>query len=301
MGGSLPRRAPAGILPDVRRFDWDEMRRYWETHSARWADLDLDLDPDALTNVCHPGAPLWLNRYYARGQRRVFESLLALVPPPVEGAAALDVGCGAARWSALLNNRGYAVTGIDLQPDLIERNRARFPTITFERAAAQDFDTSTRFSLVNTITVIQHVPFAEQDAVIARMRALCAPNAYAIALENVRDQDPHVFANSVRGWRSRFEHAGFSLVTLQRYDYSPFLRLVAMLRRAANRGLRREPVADASPESLVASGGMRDTLSAASDAAKRAAVALDSLLEPLLIAQNVPLPTVHCGFLFRAV
>ncbi len=284
----------------MRRFDWDEMRRYWETHSQRWSDLDLDLDPEGLTNVCHPGAPLWLNRYYARGQRRVFGSLLSLVPPPVQGAAALDVGCGAGRWSSLLHDRGFATTGIDLQPELIERNRARFPQVTFERAAAQDFRTDIRFALLVSVTVIQHVPFDEQDAVIARMRELCAPGAYAIVLENVRDQDPHVFANSIRGWRTKFEQRGFSLVTMQRYDYSPFLRLVAALRRGANRALGRRAPAE-SPESLVGAGGGRDAMSVASDAAKRVAVSLDSLIEPLLIAQNVPLPSVHCGLLFRAV
>lgn len=282
----------------MRRYDWDEMRRYWETHSARWADLDRDLDPEGLTNVCHPGAPLWLNRYYARGQRRAFEALLALVPP-AGGSSALDIGCGAGRWSALLHERGYAVTGIDLQPDLIEQNRERYPAITFERAAAQDFQTETRFSLISSVTVIQHVPFEQQDAVIARMRRLCAPGAYAIVLENVRDQDPHVFANPIRGWRTRFEQAGFILVTLQRYDYSPLLRLVGLLRRAGNRALARG--SDAStPETLVAAGGHRDALGVASNAVKRIAVALDSLIEPLLISQNVPLPTVHCGYLFRA-
>lgn len=279
------------------------MRRYWETHSARWADLDLDADPDGLTNVCHPGAPLWLNRYYARGQRRVFDALMSLVPEPTPGARALDIGCGAGRWSALLHDRGYATTGIDLQPELLERNRARYPEITFERAAAQDFQTEHRFDVISTVTVIQHVPAADQDAVVARMRALCAPGAYVIALENVRDQDPHVFANSIRGWRTLFESAGFALVTMQRYDYSPCLRFVDMLRRMIFAVLRRRSTGgrDVSPESLVSAGGARGMRNRTSHLVKRLAVKVDSKIEPVLIAQNAPLPTVHCGFLFRAI
>jgi 2-polyprenyl-3-methyl-5-hydroxy-6-metoxy-1,4-benzoquinol methylase len=283
----------------VRRFDWDEMRRYWETHSQRWADLDMGLDPEGLTNVCHPGAPLWLNRYYARGQRRAFDALMALVPAPETGAQALDVGCGAGRWSALLHERGYATTGIDLQPELIERNRARYPDITFERVAAQDLQTDARFGLITSVTVIQHVPFHEQDAVIARLAQLCARDGYVMALENVRDQDPHVFARSIRGWRTAFEGAGFTMVTMQRYDYSPMLRMVSLLRSIARRALRRRM--PESPSGLVASGGSQDGLSVVSNAAKRAAVAIDSMIEPLLITQNVPLPTVHCGFLFKKV
>jgi hypothetical protein len=55
------------------------------------------------------------------------------------------------------------------------------------------------------------------------------------------------------------------------------------------------------PEGLVGSAGRKDALTRFSDAAKRVAVRLDSAIEPVLVAQNVPLPTVHRGYLFRAI
>lgn len=281
------------------RFTWNEMRRYWRAHSERWA-VDEAADPEGLGNVCYAGAPLWLNRHYARYQRLVFESLLAKVPAPGPDARALDVGCGAGRWSRLLFHAGYDVTGIDLQPELIDRNRARFPGIRFENVAVQDFS-APPFDLVCSVTVIQHVPYDEQDAVVERIRALAKDGGHAIVLENTHADAPHVFPRSLASWRTLFERVGFQTLSVLRYDYSPFLRLAGMARTAAARaaGRARPHESSADPEELVSRVGGRDSLSRLSERMNRAAAFLDRGIEPLLIKANPAASSVHCGFLFR--
>jgi SAM-dependent methyltransferase len=295
------------------RFDSTQAQEYWRVHYGRRAPVNLDNDADGLNNVCHPGRPLWLNRYYARFQDVVFRKLLAAVPrgQPPSAPRALDVGCGAGRWCRLLEAAGYDVTGVDLQSDLLARNRERMPGVRFVTGSMQDFSSSDTFDLVTTVTVLQHNPPEEQDRMIANMRRLLRPGGCALALENVSDQDVHVFANSVDGWTRRFERAGFRRLDLQRYDFSPLLRADRFVALGARRlaglaGLGRaqraasmEPPRDPGAPVPAARSPMRRAFVAAHEALLHVCVTGDSLVENVLIEANAPLPTVHCGFLFQ--
>lgn len=46
---------------------------------------------------------------------------------------ALDAACGTGRWAGYLASRGYAVTGIDATPKMLEQARGKAPTGHFER------------------------------------------------------------------------------------------------------------------------------------------------------------------------
>jgi 2-polyprenyl-3-methyl-5-hydroxy-6-metoxy-1,4-benzoquinol methylase len=289
----------------MKRFNWQEMRRYWESHNSHRATLDLDRDPAVLDNVIYSGAPLWLNEYYARHQKQAYEYLLAFLPPTRLGSRALDIGCGSARWCKFLSDRGYKVTGIDLQAELVDLNRARHPEIKFECVSVQEFEPEEPFDLISSVCVLQHNPFPEQDAMIRKLRAMIQPEGYVLALENVRDQAPHVFSNSLSGWQARFGNAGFESVAIQRYDYNFLNRLYGALRRRAASVLKSsKSIAEITPEKYLTRtpGGRKTTLLRHLDTgASRVAVAVDGVPEPLLIRSNLRLPTVHCGFLFKAV
>jgi 2-polyprenyl-3-methyl-5-hydroxy-6-metoxy-1,4-benzoquinol methylase len=290
------------------RFNWDQVRDYWRGQRGRAGRLDDIVDPDALGNVCHAGAPIWFNQYYARHQRTVFEMLLDQLPI-TDGARALDVGCGAGRWCRLLAERGFRVHGIDLQQALIDRNRSRYPNIAFDCVPIQEFSPPSPLDLITTVTVIQHVPFDEQKRALAKMASILKPGGHVLSLENVADQGAHVFANSIQGWVAAFGDVGLSLVNVRRYDYSPAIRLTSAAVNAAA-GLARRlgviarqegPVVPEAPteEGMNKGSAVRRALRAGGWAIRRAAVRVDDRIEPHLIHRNAGFSTVHCGFLFR--
>ncbi len=297
----------------MKRFNWAEMQEYWRLHSHQWSAIDFEQDPDGLANVVMPGAPLWLNRHFDRLHKLVYEKLFSEVPAPRPGARALDLGCGAGRWSRFLSEHGYRTTGIDLQPDLIEMNRKRFPGIEFHQVAIQDFSAPEPFDLISTVTVIQHVPFEEHDRIIAKISALLRPGGYALVLENILDQFPNVFSHRLAEWQAKFEQAGLRCLRTSRFNYDLFIRLhrwmagktVSALRpgRDASEQARE---AELTPEKFVnlsvpaeAQSGKKSALHTLNHGAQRLAVLLDALVEPVLIRLNPGLTAAHCGFLFR--
>lgn len=289
----------------MRRFTRQEMQKYWKVHNSRYAKLDYERDPDGLQNACHAGAPLWLNQYYARFQRMVYQKLFALVPQAITGARALDIGCGTARWCRFLADHGYDTVGIDFQPELMEINRRRHPDIKFFSTSIQDYLAEEPFDLISSVTVIQHIPFEDQNLIIQKLRELAKVNGYTIMLENLREQGPHVFSNTIKQWQAKFQEAGFICMAILRYDYSPFIRpytytiqrLISILRRG------HFDESAVTPETLMAPSmsGSRNFLHSLNNAIKKLAVGVDTIVEPILIQVNIPISTVHCGFLFKAI
>lgn len=297
-----------GAAAEMQRLTWPEMLDYWRLHDQRWGDIDYGLDPEGLINVCAPGQPIWLGKYYARFQRLVFGRLLAMTTDPAPGMRALDVGCGAARWCALLAGRGYRVTGIDIQPTLIADNRRRFREIEFVEVSLQEFAHEERFDLVSSVTVLQHLPFDEQARGVSRLRDLMVPGGYAIVLENVRHQAPERFSRSVAGWTSMFENAGFRTVALVPYNYSLALRVCGRLRSlfTADKGDKRarlhvESVVVARQDGESSASPLRQLLEHGHRTLLRLAVGVDTRAEPLLIGRRTPFAPANCGFLFQAV
>jgi hypothetical protein len=168
---------------------------------------------------------------------------------------------------------------------------------------------------VSSVTVLQHIPFDEQAHAVGHMRAALAEGGLAIVLENVHDQAPHVFSRSIGDWVELFRQKGFQVAAVRRYDYSPALRAVRVaqhLVRGALSGPSRSPSSgdDRGSESAVAraskSAGPSVSKppgagSRALRQAQRVALSVDSRLEGLLASRNARLPTLHAGFLFRAV
>ena len=295
-------------VSETARLTWPQMLDYWRLHDRRFGDIDYSRDPEGLTNICAPGQPFWLGRYYARFQRVIYERLLSRIPHPPPGTRALDVGCGAGRWCVLLARRGYRVTGIDIQPTLIAENRRRLPEIEFFEVPLQDFAYDERFDLVSSVTVLQHLPFDEQPRAIARLRDLMAPGGHAVVLENVRDQAPERFSRSVSGWRSLFEETDFRIVALQPYNYSPALRLIGRARalfptavRHDSTELRVESIVAAQRDGHRSESPRRASLQLTHRALLRLAVAVDTLVEPVLIGGRTPFAPTNCGFLFQAL
>lgn len=93
------------------------------------------------------------------------------------GARILDVGCGQGRMGIYLHERGHQVTGVDLDPYLIERAREACPGATWEVAdLADDGWASGPFDLlVSAGNVLAFVDPADRGKVLANLAARIAP------------------------------------------------------------------------------------------------------------------------------
>ena len=96
-------------------------------------------------------APLYDRLYhfvdYEEAVRRVRAHLHAAHP---DARTLLDVGCGTGRHLEYLA-RDYEVTGLDLNPELLEAARARCPGIPLHEGNMIDFDLSSRFDVITCL------------------------------------------------------------------------------------------------------------------------------------------------------
>ncbi len=292
----------------MKKFDRDEAIRFWEVRDAEWAKTDRSDDPEALQNVIYAGQPLWFSKRWLANMEEAYKELFDLVPPPGPGERALDVGCGAGWWSALLAGHGYRTVGIDIQRKLIEENRRRYPDIEFHSQTVQDYSPGEKFDFISSVTVIQCNPLDEQLMVAGKIRRLLEDGGHFIMLECIRDAtDPHTFPRKIEGWTKLFEEAGFETVKVRRYHYNLFLRIgTSVLSAARGTGGSDEFSTVGSTlegSTLEEKASIREPKRNPPllNLAKRAAVGLDGTVEPFLSQWNAPLSSSHCGFLFRAV
>lgn len=286
------------------KFDWPQVRAYYEARNARWAATGREDDPEAFVEVVAGGGPLWFARRLARSQGLVYRSLFDLVPPARPAATALDVGCGAGRWAPLLSARGYRPVGIDLQPDLIRAARRLHPQGTFLNVSVQDYVPEGPFDLVSSVEVLQHNPPEQQRGVIRKLRDCLIPGGHAIVLEGTgNDPRPQAFYRPVADWIDVFERSGFRVVATRRYYYHLALRASTRLASVlAARGPNGDgPPRDSDPGPGEEAATPRPKRGRLRRFAFRAVVEIEAPIESMLTRTNVALPHANCGFLFRAV
>ena len=281
-----------------RKFNWSEVKKFYEVQNSHLERRDHSADPDVLQNVVAPGQPLWFNRYKARNQQRAYQILFGLLPATTSGARALDIGCGAGRWSQFLSNHGYRTVGIDLQAELIQAGRRRHPQLEFLCTPVQDYFPEEPFDLVSSVEVIQHNPLEEQYAMIRKIRELLRSGGYLIMLEGIQeDGRAHYFPKTIAGWIEVFESSSFRTLAIQRYAYTLVMAAMSFLRMSI-RGGHRSSRNDSSVEDLAE---IRNPESGyLPNFAKRVAVGLDTVPESVLVHRNASLPSHQCGFLFQA-
>ncbi|HHX86271.1 MAG TPA: class I SAM-dependent methyltransferase [Actinomycetales bacterium] len=105
------------------------------------------------------------------GEARLIDAMAA------RGSRILDVGCGQGRTGAYLAACGHRVTGVDLDPHLIDRARQACPDATWEVAdLASDGWAPGPFDLaVSAGNVLAFVDPAERGAVLRNLAARLAP------------------------------------------------------------------------------------------------------------------------------
>lgn len=197
-----------------------ELQPYWDRVSQTYAP------DDPLAAVCYPGAPRWLNRFFAGLQWATVTRSLSTVR--VAGARALDVGCGFGRWTRWLAQHGAEAVGVDpTEPMLEAARRASEPSIEFRRmsATALDFPDAS-FDLVTCITVVQHLEPGEQEAAIAEMARVLRPGGEAVVLDliDLGDEGKIVYPRSPEDWIRSYEARGLRLVRWEGQEFVPLIR-----------------------------------------------------------------------------
>lgn len=122
---------------------------------------------------------------------------------PLEGAAVLELGCGAGDLSLQLLSRGARLTALDISPRMVQLARSRAPGASFVVSPAEETGLpDASFDVIVGKWVLHHVDVA---AAAAETHRLLAPGGRALFFEN-QDRNP-VLRLARRGlWGSRRLH-----------------------------------------------------------------------------------------------
>ncbi len=150
-------------------------------------------------------------RYISEGAadsaRELIPALLAVLPDPVQSV--LDVGCGAGAWLAVWKSHGARVTGLD--GDYVSRDRLLIDTGEFVAAdLAQGFDLGSRYDLVQSLEVAEHLPASAAEGFVA---SLCrhADRVLFSAAPPGQGGENHVNEQPYQYWRDHFRRQGFAM------------------------------------------------------------------------------------------
>ena len=187
-----------------------EMAQYYVEAHRRALARDQD---DRLEAVIASGENRWVIRFkdfaHRLGMKKAFASLEDEMGS-LRGRSVLDLGCGRGRWTREYASRGALVTGVDISPDaiqLVAREQPQYRFLCGDVASLEFADES--FDIVNSVTVLQHMPDARQRTVLGRIGAWLKPGGRLVLLESlVGFGAPHVFPHSTDEWIAMAETAG---------------------------------------------------------------------------------------------
>ncbi len=142
-----------------------------------------------------------------------------------DGAAILDIGCGAGVPIARSLARQFAVTGVDISAEMIARARANVPGGTFIHGDIMAADFSPKqFAAVTAFYSIFHLPREEHEPLLRRIADWLKPGGYLLATLSAKSEAPYTeddFFGTTMYWshhgldwyRQMLIAAGFELLT----------------------------------------------------------------------------------------
>lgn len=188
----------------------------------------------ALEAVISPGHVIE-SRFADYAHRLGAGSLMSVIP--FAGKEVLDVGCGRGRWSKIFAAKNANVTGVDISFDAIEALHREMPAHQFICSDLTQLPFhAASFDVINSVTVIQHLPYAEQNGAIAEIVRVLRPGGYFCMLENTTDFDArHVFPRKPDEWISAVVLQGLSLRLRNGSNYEVLGRLLMRWRQKSLR------------------------------------------------------------------
>lgn len=243
---------------------------------------------EELSAVIDISANRWVNSFtdYAHrlGMKHVFK-VLAEEWGLLTGRSVLDLGCGRGRWSKEYAARGAKVIGVDISPDAISLVADELPQHQF---ICQDIPALSlppeSFDVVNSVTVVQHMPQEKQQLVFCLASQWIKPGGFLVLLENVMGFDaPHVFPHRTDEWIKMVEAAGLKCTYCWGSNYEVLFRAEAnILRLLRGNKLSGDAMVPTSPQN-----GQTSLRSRLKSAAKTALAGLSFPVE--WACQRVPL------------
>lgn len=223
-------RKNAGILSG--RMTPAELQAYWSALSRRY----LNETRDGFEVICYAGMPDWFNRFIHRYQVKGFSKLVR--DEDFSGCRVLDIGTGIGRWARWYAGwPGARVVGIDIEGGRLRKAASFGGNVQYEQMSVDALAFSDRsFDVVNSITVLQHVPEQTKLAAIDELARVLRPGGRVVLFEitDLSDDAPHVFPWARARWRDELERRGLTLKRTVGQQYIPVLRLL----KAANRLMR---------------------------------------------------------------
>lgn len=185
-------------------FHLSELQAYWQQ-----VHQELTAQQPAACSIVENN-PALVNRFddfaHRLGMRLSFSALGDLA-----GRRVLDLGCGRGRWSAEFASRGARVTGVDWSAEALEHARRRVPGAEFHAMPVTRLEfPAASFDVVNSVTVIQHLPYEEHEKVLGEAARVLAPGGLFSLLELIAPQPgQHVFPRQPEEWVALAWQAGF--------------------------------------------------------------------------------------------
>lgn len=219
-----PGNGPHNARDGIRSSEYPEASYWRGVHVATSDDLGA---------VCYPDRSRSFNRYIGYFQRRALEGMLARHRVNLRGASVLDVGTGRGRWAAFFRGRGARCTGVDISADALASARREVSGCTFVGGSATKLPfADASFDLVNSITVLMHIPAELQREAVASISRVARPGGYCVLVESTwNDPAPIVFGQSVGAWLHLFAEQGWQPVAVEGHFYHLPFRVLAGLAR----------------------------------------------------------------------
>lgn len=190
------------------------------------------------------GQKVWQTRcvpdYGARYEIERLRLLRRLIPS-CQGASAVDLGCNDGTITRLVADRGYEVTGLDVDEGLIKKARARYPELRFLVGSVTDA-APIRPTVTTCLELIEHIAPEGQRTFMEALAELCpagslliisTPSKHSLIsyYERVRRHgqpgrydywdSTHVGILSWLEFRHLLSNAGFRVRELHGYYYAP--------------------------------------------------------------------------------
>lgn len=187
----------------------------WKKHHQSEIFLPRNKDKSGLDIVCVTGMPLAYNKFIDFFQRRALKRLISKLEAG-ERKKVLDIGCGTGRWCEFFSKLNADVTGIDISEKRINENKKKFSECNFHVMSATNLDfPKESFDLVNSITVLQHIPFNLKEEAVKEISRVIKKDGYVTLIEGINETDiltETSFLYNAEGWVALFEKNGFKLI-----------------------------------------------------------------------------------------